>query len=248
MKYCGINLPRASKRLLAVFEEVQNLATKDDIIVDVGSDHGYLPVMLAKSGEYKRIVATDISGSSLKKTEELAKKHGVNVECIKCDGLEKVSGQTLVSICGIGANEIIKILKNSNYRGKIILQPVPSELDLRQYLLENDYHIAKDYVIEDNKKFYFIFVLDGKQKRNNYSKNDMLFGKTNLKARTNDFELYLENQINKLKFLENFDITKISKNSRQEIKEKKAYLKKCAKLMNRKELCDDRRNTTLSRN
>ena len=231
MKFCGVDLPRAHKRLMTIFEEVCCLATESDVIADVGTDHGYLPVMLAKTGKYKKIVASDISAPSLQKAQVLAEKHNQKIEFVVCDGLDKVFDATLVCMCGIGGNEIINILKKSKYRGKMVLQPTPTETDLRAFLLENDYHIAKDFVIEDNKKFYHIFVLDGEKKQNKYSKLDKLFGKTNLHTKTKDFVSFVKTQINKLKFLENFDITKLSKKSVKEIEEKKKYLENCKQIL-----------------
>lgn len=226
----GVKLPRAHKRLNCIFEQVTKLANCDDVITDVGTDHGYLPVLLAKTCNFKHIIATDISEKSLVKAKNLAEKYNVAVDCRVCDGLEKAPETTFAVMCGIGGNEIIKILQNSQFCGKMVLQPVPTADDLRKYLLENNYHIAKDFCIYDENKFYFVFVVDGFGK-NKYSKLDKLFGKTNVKEMTKDFCLYLENQIKKLKFLENFDITNISKISKKDIKHKQEYLRYARQLL-----------------
>jgi len=228
----GIDLPRAHKRLEILYEEVKKLSNTNDIIVDVGTDHGYLAALLAKTQVGEKIIATDISVPSLRKAEVLAKKNNLNIDCRVGDGLSVAPDATLAIMCGIGGNEIINILENSGFCDKMVLQPVPTEHDLREYLLKNNYHIQKDYVIFDEGKFYFIFVVDGKGK-NSYSKKDRLFGKTNVNNITNDFQEYLKNQINKLSFLENFDITGLSKQSKNDIIGKQKYLQLCRELLKR---------------
>lgn len=231
MNFCGIALPRAQKRLLTIFEEAQALASEKDVIADVGTDHGYLPVMLAKTGKYKKIIASDISAPSLQKAIALAQRYEQKIDFVVCDGLDDIHDATIVCMCGIGGNEIIDILKKSSYRGKMVLQPTPTDKDLRDFLIDNNYHIAKDYVIEDNGKFYFIFVVDGKNIKNKYTKKERLFGKTNLKNRSPDFISFLKTQIKKLKFLENFDITGLSRKSVEEIELKKEYLNICKEIV-----------------
>ena len=229
MNRFGIKLPRAHKRLVAIYDEVVDLATSDDVITDVGTDHGYLPVMLAKNKIGKKLIATDISASSLKKACDLAQKYGAEIDCRVCDGLAKASETTLAVMAGIGGNEIIKILENSEYHGKMVLQPVPTATDLRQYLVENNYKIEKDYVIFDESKFYFIFVVSGFGK-NKYSKLDMMLGQVDQQKQSKDFDLYVKNQIKKLSFLDKFDITEMTELSKNQIKDKQKYLLQLKKL------------------
>lgn len=229
MNRFGIKLPRAHKRLAAIYDEVVDLATSDDVITDVGTDHGYLPVMLAKNKIGKKLIATDISASSLKKACDLAQKYGAKIDCRVCDGLAKASETTLAVMAGIGGNEIIKILGNSEYHGKMVLQPVPTATDLRQYLVENNYKIEKDYVIFDESKFYFIFVVSGFGK-NKYSKLDMMLGQVDQQKQSKDFDLYVKNQIKKLSFLDKFDITEMTELSKNQIKDKQKYLLQLKKL------------------
>ena len=217
-----LKLPRAKKRLEFICDEVCELASDDDVITDVGTDHGYLPIMLSEKIKSK-LIATDISKSSLEKAIVLSKEHNTEVDCRVGDGLKIAPETTIASICGIGGTEIAKILSDVDYHGKAVLQPVPTDKDLRQFLLDNNYHIKKDYVIFNENKFYFIFVLDGKDCKNRYLQKDKFFGKTNLKNMSEDFILYLKSEVNRLKFLENFDITKMSEKSKEELKEKFKY-------------------------
>jgi len=230
MNKFGLKLPRAHKRLEVLFDEVTKLATEQDVITDVGTDHGYLPVMLGKFYKYKKLVATDISEKSLKKAQDLAQLNNVDVDCRVCDGLQKAKETTLAIMAGIGGNEIIKILQESGYNGKMILQPVPSAVDLREFLIASNYKIEKDYVICDEKKFYFIFVVNGRG-ANNYTDIEKIVGPVESQKESKDFVAFVKAQINKLKFLENFDINNITELSQKEIKEKQKYLSQLKRIL-----------------
>ena len=60
-----------SKRLSKVLEYVDYVGT----VADVGADHGYLAEMLIDSGKARKVIATDISSTSLDKTKLLIAKH-----------------------------------------------------------------------------------------------------------------------------------------------------------------------------
>lgn len=226
----GINLPKTSKRLLKLYDEVVSITKKEDTFVDVGSDHGYLSALVCSGQIANNVVATDISAPSLIKTETLAKKYNLNIECIVCDGLTKVQKADVVCICGMGAQEIIKILGQATNLCRFVLQPVQDAAILREYLIKHNYKIEKDYVIADKGKFYFIFVIKGFGK-NKYTKKERLLGKFNDKNLDTDFIDFLIGEKNNLKFLENFDITKVSNQSKNQLKQKINYYKLINKLL-----------------
>lgn len=206
MKYAGINLPRASKRLKVLFDEAMKLSD-GDIVADIGADHGYLAAMLKSSGKFAKVIATDISAESLKKTQNLAKSLNLEIECKVGDGLFAAPEATMACVCGMGGYEIIKILKNNSEVKKFVFQPVQNAIELRMFLLKNHYKIVADFVIEDNQKFYPIICVNSFG-RNYYRASEKFFGK---KTGTfdKDFINYVQNWSNRLKFLENFDITNL---------------------------------------
>lgn len=231
MKVAGIELPRANKRLTFLYNEALELADSSDVIADVGADHGYLSAMLAKSNRFAKVIATDISAPSLQKTSKLAKELGLTIHTRVGDGLLVAPDATTACICGMGGYEIIKILKTKPTTQKYVLQPVQNPTELRMYLLKNNYKIVKDYVIADKGKFYYIICVNGKGK-NKYSKLNKLFGKDNIKNNQADFQMYLKNQINKLNFLEKFDIKQIERKQIKDIRQKQKYYNLCKKLLN----------------
>ena len=228
MKVEGISLPRANKRLTELYNRAIELADGNDIIADVGTDHGYLAAMLAKSGKYNKVIATDISAPSLQKAQLLAEKLKLNIETRVGDGLQVVQDVNFACICGMGGYEIIKIITDNKTVNKFVFQPVQNAMELREYLLKNKYKIIKDYVVADKDKFYTIITVNGYGK-NIYKKHEKLLGKNNIQ--NIEFVQYLQNQLNKLKFLEKFDITSIDKKQRKDIRQKIKFRKICQKIL-----------------
>lgn len=230
MKVVGISLPRANKRLIELYNQVLSVGKPEDIVTDVGADHGYLAAMIAKSNVFKKVIATDISAPSLQKASELANQLNIKIETRVGDGLVIAPETTLACICGMGGYEIIKILQNKPTATKYVLQPVQNPIELRKFLLKNHYKLVADYVIEDKSKFYYIVTINGKG-FNNYNKLQKLFGQQDFKNPSIEFKMYLKNQINKLKFLDNFDIKSIEYKQRKEIRQKQRYYKLCKKIL-----------------
>ena len=230
MKSLGVKLPRANKRLISLYNSTINLTDNQDIVTDVGADHGYLAVMLKKSGLFKKVIATDISAPSLQKTTDLAKQLNLDIETRVGDGLLVAPETTLACICGMGGYEIIKILQQPIACKKFVLQPVQNIVELREYLLTNKYKITEDYLLQDKGKYYYIIAVNGSGK-NKYNFAEKYFGKNYLQNK--DICSYIQTQINKLKFLENFDIKSVDKTQIRQIKQKIKFYKLCKKIINK---------------
>jgi len=77
-----------SNRLKVISEFVDD----GSVIADVGTDHGYIPIYLAKQGRIKYAFACDINRGPLEKAVENIRHYGVGdfVETRLSDGLEKI--------------------------------------------------------------------------------------------------------------------------------------------------------------
>jgi tRNA A22 N-methylase len=69
----AMKLVRLSGRL----EALAGFIDAGAFVVDVGTDHGFLPVYLAQTGAARHIIASDISAASLDRARCLAVKHNV---------------------------------------------------------------------------------------------------------------------------------------------------------------------------
>ena len=203
-------------------EIIEKYNLTDVTIADIATDHGYLAELLARNERVKKVYATDISQKCLDKTNELIKK--CNLEKIETklgDGLDPIDYTDISVMAGIGGYEIIKILSNQNitlnHKRKcdvFIFQPTKNFVELRQYLFDINANIIKDFIIKSGGKFYPIIVADLRQ-NNMIEKTifNLYFGKDN-SLQNADFVEYLLEQKNKLKFLDELDLT----NQNDEIK------------------------------
>lgn len=173
---------RLDERLSAVASLV-----RCDTVADVGCDHGKLGFYLLQTDRAEKVIATDISPSSLHKAEKLALENGVEDRLITRlgDGLEPVkSGEAdTVIIAGLGGDVISDIIRRADADGKkfpsFLLSPNTHPEKVRAALADLGHIIVSDGLTECSKKYYNIILssyapdkdreeLDGKQ---------LLFGK-----------------------------------------------------------------------
>lgn len=160
-----------SKRLNAV----ANMVCGPCRLLDVGTDHGYVPIYLVQSGAATRALAMDVNRGPLKKAEEnIAACHlSDKISTRLSDGLaafEYGEADCLV-IAGMGGLLMRDILDNGRSEGKlssfkeIILQP-QSDMDVvRRSLHEWGYCIDKEDMVLDAGKYYTVLhVLAGTQR------------------------------------------------------------------------------------
>ena len=106
-------------------------------VLDVGSDHGLLPIYAIENHFVKSAIASDINSKPLIKAKENFLKHNLDIEVIVYDGIPKTDSDCIV-IAGMGAELIIKILEKTlsnaiNYK-RLVLAPNTDYYLLRQYL------------------------------------------------------------------------------------------------------------------
>lgn len=183
--------------------EIANNVTKK-VVCEVGADHGYITYQLFLENKVKFAYLTDISDKSLQKAKSLFKNSNFNkkVTFAVGNGLEALSqiDRSLliknpiqqIIIAGMGGKEIIQILAKNKFYTHFVLQPQKNVVDLRKFLIQNNYHITKDKVVKDGKMFYDVLVVTKKDIPCKLSQNQLLFGKTNLKTMHQDFIDYLE--------------------------------------------------------
>lgn len=183
-----------TKRLERIFSEIP--ACKS--FADVGCDHGFIAEAMLKGGKCDLVTISDISEPSLQKAKKLLYPYlqkGM-VTAICTDGLKGVDCTTeAVLIAGMGGEEIIKILLESPFLPPIlVLQPMKNVDKVRKELFALGYGIEKDYLFYD-KKYYNLLVCRLGKQCEEYSEKELIFGRDNLKYRSDDFMLYLNREI-----------------------------------------------------
>ena len=114
-------------------------------LADVGTDHAYLPVWLLLRGKIRGAIASDVNPGPLDRGRETARAYGVEdkIDIRRCDGLAGLTAgeaDTIV-IAGMGGDLIARILAQAPWTREValLLQPMSSQEDLRQWLAENGY-------------------------------------------------------------------------------------------------------------
>lgn len=141
-------------------ERMQTIADRvepGEVVADVGTDHGQIPVWLFARGVCPKAILTDISDGSLRKAEETAAAYqfGSGLSFRVGDGLEvlKPGEADAVIIAGMGGKLIRQILDadpehTMSFR-KLILQPRKGFGPLRQWLLEHGWRIIREDVVRE---------------------------------------------------------------------------------------------------
>ena len=147
-----------SKRLSAVAEFV----TPGGCLVDVGTDHGYVPIALLEQKKISSAIAMDVNRGPLERAREHIAQYNMGdyIETRLSDGLHALQageGDSLL-IAGIGGGLTVRILSEGESLlsgfGELILEP-QSDIDcVRAWLLEHGFYLAQENFVEEDGKYY----------------------------------------------------------------------------------------------
>lgn len=163
-----------SERIKALASDV----SKEDTVLDVGCDHGYLSIFLRQNKLCKEVYASDISESALNSAKINFKKYGLDIKTFLSNGLNDIPVffDTAV-IAGMGTTTILDILKNKKTPKKLILASNNDYYLLRSSINKMGYKIVDEQAIYEKKHYYIILLcIKGKQK---LTKKELLFGISN---------------------------------------------------------------------
>jgi len=165
-----------SKRIITL----ASLIDKDAFVLDIGTDHAYLPIYLYQKNITKKIIASDISLNVLKYATNNLRKYNLDKRILlkQSDGFKNIKEKVDINIiAGMGTTTIKNILKYPELPKTIIIQS-NNELDkLRKYMLEKNYKIIKEIAINDKNKYYVIIKYQ--KGKDNLSEDEIEFGKNN---------------------------------------------------------------------
>lgn len=189
-----------SKRL----EAIAQMVTPGNRLVDVGCDHGYLPIALVQCRKIPRAIAMDVREGPLSRARENIAAYGLDpyIETRLSDGLEALrekEGETL-SIAGMGGPLMAKILSKGDkivrsFR-ELILQPQSEVCEFRRYLWRRGLAIVEeDMVLEDGKFYTILKVVPEKSgQQEPYSDIEFYYGKFLLGGRNPVLYRYLRGE------------------------------------------------------
>lgn len=198
-----------SKRLAAAASYIPKSAR----LADIGSDHAYLPVALVQNQAIEFAVAGEVvKGPFEKAKNEVSSRKLEKVIDVRLgNGLEVISADDLintVSICGMGGALIRDILNRGLQqekllkKEKLILQPNVGEKTLRTFLMQQQYKITAEEIVEENDKIYEIIVAEPSDQVVNYTDLELMFGPELLKERTDIFKEKWRRELDKLAYIQ----------------------------------------------
>ena len=166
-----------SKRLKVVLDYIEN----DDIVADIGCDHGYLGIACIEKG-IKFVQLIDNKEGPLSSAKANLKNYDSSkYELILSDGLDLINNSVnTVVICGMGGELIVDIINNhldivKNMK-KVIVQANTKINYLRKYLSEHSLKIVDESIVEDMDKIYEIIVFTYEECSEKLDDFDILFG------------------------------------------------------------------------
>ena len=136
-------------------------------LVDVGTDHAYLPAALVQMGRIPSAVAADLRQGPLSRARETVREHGLTAKITfrLCDGLTGIRPEEAgsVAIAGMGGETIAHILAAAPWVREravpLILQPMSSQSDLRLWLQQNGYAIAGEKLAREGDAIYTVMLV-----------------------------------------------------------------------------------------
>ncbi len=153
-------------------------------VVDIGTDHAYLPAYLIENNICPSAIAADIGKGPLenaKKVVSTSKELSDRIELRLSDGLKEIKSDEAedIVIAGMGGILISEILTSAPWvkdeTKRLILQPMSHAEDVRRYLCENGFEIIKEKACADSKHNYIIIVAEFRNKPND--KNEAFYYK-----------------------------------------------------------------------
>ena len=141
---------------------VASLIPKGAHLVDVGTDHGYVPIWLFQKQHIVSAIAMDVNKGPLARARENRDKYGFTdvMDLRLSNGLEKLKpgeGDSVL-IAGMGGPLMIRILeegrKNATSIQTWVLQPQSEIPSVRRYLHEHDFKIVEEIMLKDDGKYY----------------------------------------------------------------------------------------------
>ena len=168
-----------SKRL----ELVASFVPQGAILLDVGSDHAYLPIDLVERGKIKSAIAGEVVEGPYQSAVKNVEAHGLKekIQVRLANGLaafEEADHVSVITIAGMGGRLIATILEEGLDKlasvERLILQPNNREDDLRIWLQDHGFQIVAESILEEAGKFYEILVVEAGQMK--LSASDVRFG------------------------------------------------------------------------
>ncbi|WP_449537004.1 tRNA (adenine(22)-N(1))-methyltransferase [Ferdinandcohnia sp. Marseille-Q9671] len=189
-----MNEEKLSKRL----ETVASYIPKGSILADIGSDHAYLPCYAYLNGLISKGIAGEVVEGPFQSAKKQVAKNQLEtkIDVRKGNGLEVIQPNeaTCITIAGMGGSLIRTILEEGKHKllgvERLILQPNIGASTIREWLIDNEWELVTEEILQEDKKIYEVLVAErGNPLRPYVNKEiELLLGPFLAKERSSVFE------------------------------------------------------------
>lgn len=169
-----------SKRLSALV----NFVPEGSRVVDIGTDHGYVPVYLVQNNIVSKAIGVDVNKGPLQSGTRAVEEAGLRdkIDLRLGNGLGVIEPREVdtIIIAGMGGSTMIEIfeageevLRNTQ---RLILQPMIGAPNLRNWLSEHNWYISDEDLIIEDGRIYEIIVSQPSKAKKSYTTVDMEIG------------------------------------------------------------------------
>lgn len=143
-------------------QTVADLVTAGAKFADIGTDHAFLPTYLLQVGKIPSAIAADIRPGPLSRAKATGEDYGRGEELQfrLCDGLVGIGAEEVdtIAIAGMGGETIVHILSLSPWAldKNLILQPMSTQPELRQYLWAQGVTISQEKTVGEGDTLYTV--------------------------------------------------------------------------------------------
>lgn len=145
----------------ARLEAVASLVRPCERVLDIGTDHAFLPIELVRRGLCRSATASDIRPGPIAVARRNIARAGLaeRIDTQVTVGLQGhlVGPDDAIILSGLGGLEMIDILAIlPEPCSQLILQPQKSAMELRLWLVRNHYRIDQEVLALDRQRIYAI--------------------------------------------------------------------------------------------
>ena len=164
--------------------EIASLVHPGASVIDVGSDHAYVPFFLLREKKATCALATDVHDGPLQRALSNIRQFGLEdkIRVQKANGLLGVNTDPFdtVIIAGMGGMLIADILSHAGILPEkhLILQPMTAIPELRYFLCTNGFRIVRERIVQEEDKLYVVMEVE-KGEDIPYSDVELLLGRNN---------------------------------------------------------------------
>ena len=191
-------IPTLSARLMSALPYLK----KGGAVIDVGTDHAYLPIFLVREGISSRALACDINRGPIESAERniAAAGFACQIDTLCTDGLHATEGfdPDNILIFGMGGELIIRILSDAPWvkdaNVGLVLQPMTRAHLLRRWLLENGFAIVGETITHEDR-YYQTISARYCGKNEEYTEEELLLGRLNIENNAPNLRGFIEHEI-----------------------------------------------------